>query len=88
VFGSLSSSPSGNLMSSSASPPKAGGSSRCFSCQKKVGLLGFKCRCDQTFCSTHRHADAHACPFDYKAAGREELAKANPLVVTKKLQNI
>ena len=73
-------------MSSSASPPKS--SNRCFTCQKKVGLLGFKCRCDQTFCGAHRHADAHSCTFDYKAAGREELTKANPLVVTKKLQNI
>lgn len=27
---------------------------RCFSCNKRVGLTGFKCRCDYVFCSTHR----------------------------------
>ena len=74
-------------MASSMSPPKSS-ANRCFTCQKKVGLLGFKCRCEQTFCSAHRHADAHNCSFDYKTTGREELAKANPLVVTKKIQDI
>ena len=28
---------------------------RCFTCNKRVGLTGFKCRCDYVFCSTHRH---------------------------------
>ena len=27
---------------------------RCFSCNKRVGLTGFKCRCDRVFCSSHR----------------------------------
>ena len=27
---------------------------RCFACNKRVGLTGFKCRCDYVFCSTHR----------------------------------
>ena len=27
---------------------------RCFSCGKRVGLTGFKCRCDLVFCSSHR----------------------------------
>ncbi|XP_010235176.1 zinc finger A20 and AN1 domain-containing stress-associated protein 12 [Brachypodium distachyon] len=61
--------------------------SRCVSCKKKVGLLGFACRCGGTFCSRHRHADGHACDFDYKKAGRDKIAQQNPLVVAPKIDN-
>lgn len=61
---------------------------RCFSCSKRVGLTGFKCRCGYVFCATHRYAEKHACPFDYKAAGRQSLAKANPLVAASKLEKL
>ncbi|GAB4818700.1 hypothetical protein N2152v2_005746 [Parachlorella kessleri] len=54
--------------------------SRCFCCNKKVGLLGFECRCGYVYCSTHRHASEHSCTFDYKTMDREKLAKANPTV--------
>lgn len=27
---------------------------RCFACNKRVGLTGFKCRCDYVFCAAHR----------------------------------
>uniref|UniRef100_A0A0D9WVZ1 AN1-type domain-containing protein n=1 Tax=Leersia perrieri TaxID=77586 RepID=A0A0D9WVZ1_9ORYZ len=62
--------------------------SRCEACRKKVGLLGFACRCGGTFCGAHRHGDAHACAFDYKAAGRDAIARENPLVVAPKLERI
>jgi predicted nucleic acid binding AN1-type Zn finger protein len=39
--------------------------SRCNSCNKKVGLLGFRCRCGQVFCGNHRMPEFHACDFDY-----------------------
>ncbi|GKE26024.1 zinc finger A20 and AN1 domain-containing stress-associated protein 1-like protein, partial [Tanacetum coccineum] len=26
---------------------------RCFDCNKKVGVMGFKCRCGETFCGMH-----------------------------------
>ncbi|CAM0876756.1 unnamed protein product [Alopecurus aequalis] len=63
-------------------------SNRCLSCRKKVGLTGFKCRCGDTFCSMHRYADAHKCTFDYKKAGREQIAKLNPVVKADKLARI
>lgn len=44
---------------------------RCAACPKKVGLLGFTCRCGGTFCSVHRHADSHAYDFDYRRFARE-----------------
>ncbi|PAN35498.1 hypothetical protein PAHAL_6G213600 [Panicum hallii] len=62
--------------------------SRCTSCNKKVGLLGFVCRCGGTFCSLHRYTDEHACGYDFKTAGREQIAKKNPVVVAPKINKI
>jgi len=61
---------------------------RCWSCNKKVGLLGFRCRCEYVFCGLHRYADKHECPFDYKTLGRAQLTKANPVVKGSKLDKI
>lgn len=61
---------------------------RCFSCNKKVGLTGFLCRCGSTFCPSHRYSDKHDCSFDYKAAGRNAIAKANPTVIASKVEKI
>ncbi|KAJ6882925.1 hypothetical protein NC651_029256 [Populus alba x Populus x berolinensis] len=58
---------------------------RCECCKKKVGLLGFKCRCEKIFCGVHRHAKEHSCSFDFKTLDRHVLAKQNPLVVSDKL---
>lgn len=55
--------------------------SRCFSCKKKIGLTGFKCRCGYVFCGSHRLAEAHECDFDYKSIGRQNLSKANPVIL-------
>lgn len=65
--------------------PAQANRSRCFCCNKKVGLLGFECRCGYVYCSGHRHAGDHACDFDYAAFDRERLAKANPVVAASKL---
>ena len=62
--------------------------SRCFSCNKRVGLTGFKCRCEYVFCSTHRYSDKHHCEYDYKAANRDLLTKANPTIVADKVQRV
>ncbi|KAL1545720.1 zinc finger A20 and AN1 domain-containing stress-associated protein 6-like [Salvia divinorum] len=61
---------------------------RCSTCRKKVGLTGFRCRCDVTFCGTHRYPEKHGCTFDFKSVGREAIAKANPLVKAEKLERI
>jgi len=47
--------------------------SRCISCKKKVGLLGFHCRCGGTFCEKHRYSDKHECSFDYRSHGRDQV---------------
>ncbi|GMH09937.1 hypothetical protein Nepgr_011778 [Nepenthes gracilis] len=61
---------------------------RCQTCQKRVGLMGFKCRCGSLFCGSHRYPEEHGCRFDYKKAGKDEIAKANPLIKPEKLQKI
>ena len=66
--------------------PKA--ANRCSSCRKKVGVLGFRCRCGETFCGAHRYAEKHNCTFDFKAVGREAIARANPVVKPDKLERI
>ena len=68
--------------------PEQKNRSRCFSCNKKVGLLGFECRCGYVYCSNHRHAMDHACTFDYATFDREKLAKANPVVAPSKLDRV
>ncbi|XP_041007534.1 zinc finger A20 and AN1 domain-containing stress-associated protein 5-like [Juglans microcarpa x Juglans regia] len=52
-----------------------GAKKRCKRCNKKVGLTGFVCRCGDVFCGMHRHPEEHACSVDFKAVGRDLLAK-------------
>jgi predicted nucleic acid binding AN1-type Zn finger protein len=61
---------------------------RCVTCRKRVGLTGFKCRCGSMFCGSHRYPERHGCSFDFKTVGREEIARANPLIRAEKLQRI
>jgi hypothetical protein len=46
------------------------------------------CRCGYVYCTSHRHAEDHACAFDYATMDREKLAKANPLVAAAKVQKL
>ncbi|KAK6935277.1 Zinc finger, AN1-type [Dillenia turbinata] len=61
---------------------------RCACCRKKVGVMGFKCRCGSTFCGTHRYPEKHECTFDFKGSGRDAIARANPVVKADKIQSI
>ncbi|XP_022770071.1 zinc finger A20 and AN1 domain-containing stress-associated protein 5-like [Durio zibethinus] len=58
---------------------------RCAGCRKRVGLTGFRCRCGELFCAEHRYSDRHDCGYDYKAAGREAIARENPVVKAAKI---
>ncbi|GMP49974.1 hypothetical protein CsSME_00016774 [Camellia sinensis var. sinensis] len=68
--------------------PTAAGPNRCSVCRKRVGLTGFNCRCGTTFCGAHRYPERHGCTFDYKAVGREAIARDNPVVKAEKLEKI
>ncbi|XP_022756764.1 zinc finger A20 and AN1 domain-containing stress-associated protein 5-like [Durio zibethinus] len=58
---------------------------RCSGCRKRVGLTGFRCRCGELFCAEHRYSDRHDCSYDYKAAGRDAIARENPVVKAAKI---
>ncbi|CAN4104759.1 unnamed protein product [Withania somnifera] len=57
-------------------------------CRRKVGLMPFRCRCGEVFCSEHRYSDRHDCTYDYKAAGREVIARENPVVKAAKILKV
>ena len=70
---------------------------KCCNCQKKVGLLGFKCRCasDKVWCGACRFpkfnptdTTGHDCSVDYRKLGREMITERNPVVVAAKIDKI
>ena len=61
--------------------------SECFQCNKKI-ISGFKCRCEYTFCASHRQYNKHNCTFDFKSHSREALSKANPAVIADKIEKV
>ena len=61
---------------------------KCYQCNRKVGLLGFKCHCNNIFCSKHRLSVDHSCPIDYKKLQREKLQKENPIITASKITPI
>ncbi|CAD6224437.1 unnamed protein product [Miscanthus lutarioriparius] len=77
----------GQSMEVVAAAPAAARTSvnRCSSCRKRVGLTGFRCRCGELFCGAHRYSDRHGCSFDYKGAGRDAIARENPVVRAAKI---
>jgi hypothetical protein len=83
--------PSSSSVSPEPEPPAASAAGakagRCASCRKRVGLTGFACRCGATFCGVHRYPERHACAFDFRAAGRDAIARANPVVKGDKLKD-
>ena len=65
-------------------------SSRCTagSCRKKLGLIGFTCKCGKSLCMSHRLPEDHACEFDHKAIGRCKIASGNPVIIASKIDRI
>ncbi|CAI0476722.1 unnamed protein product [Linum tenue] len=59
---------------------------RCLTCNKRVGLTGFKCKCGSTFCGSHRYPENHDCDYDFKEAGKNAIAKANPVIKADKVE--
>ncbi len=62
--------------------------SKCFSCSKKTGMLGFECKCGYSFCGMHRYPEEHKCDFDYKNEGKARLAAAATKIEAQKLERL
>ena len=50
--------------------------------------MPFSCKCLNNFCIQHKYPDSHNCTFDYKAAGKEQLKKANPIINPEKIKKV
>ena len=61
---------------------------RCFSCNKKVGLLGIECKCTFVFCNGHRLPEDHECEFNHKEKGQKKLETEMVKVEFQKIQGI
>ncbi|CAI0555395.1 unnamed protein product [Linum tenue] len=61
---------------------------RCSGCRRKVGSIGFQCRCGELFCWEHRYSDCHDCNYDYKSVGWEAIARENPVVKATKIVRV
>jgi len=75
-------------MSSSSTEKKKRNRCSWESCNKKLGLTGFDCRCGGQFCSLHRYANEHNCTFDYKELGQNEIRKNMPVVQAERVRKI
>ncbi|KRY19083.1 AN1-type zinc finger protein 5, partial [Trichinella patagoniensis] len=78
------SSSSSNLSGSLSTPITR----RCKTCRKRLGLFAYECRCGADFCCLHRYTDRHECNFDYRAQGKEEIAKNNQSVKPEKIKKM
>ena len=58
---------------------------RCKECNKKLGLLGFKCKCGSMLCSTHLIPEYHNCTYDFKTEQCKRLEKSLIKVVASKV---
>lgn len=66
-------------------PPTQADRTKCYQCNKKVGLLGTDCKCSFTFCNLHRLPEDHECPIDYRGLGRQTLQKKAEKVASRKV---
>lgn len=67
---------------------KSNSKPRCDQCNKKVGILGIKCRCGKLCCSSHVTAETHDCTFDYKIAGQQQLSTILVHVGSERIERI
>ncbi len=49
---------------------------RCSSCNKKIGILYFDCKCNKIFCELHRFPFEHECTYNWKKKNNDELNSA------------
>ncbi|KAK2953516.1 putative AN1-type zinc finger protein 5 [Blattamonas nauphoetae] len=63
------------------------GPKRCASCNKKVGVMGFECKCGNFYCTSHRLPESHKCSFDWKTA-TTPTKSPNPKLETEKIEKI
>lgn len=63
--------------------------SKCYFCNKKMGLLGNYCKsCECTYCNSHRIPENHKCIGNFVEIAKEEIKKKNPNITAAKIEEI
>jgi hypothetical protein len=62
-----------------------GKTNRCWTCNKKIGLTGFECKCGLFYCGVHRSENAHDCKFNFAAVVNLQLVASLPLIAADKV---
>lgn len=76
--------PASILANSDSTAPKI----HCEKCRIKCRpALRFTCKCNKTFCQSHRYPDQHNCTFDHRADGMATIQANNPKIVKDKVGN-
>ena len=57
-------------------------------CKAKLALTDFACQCTGFYCIKHRHAEVHACSFDYKNITHGLLEKQLVKTIAQKVDKI
>lgn len=63
----------------------------CFMCSIKLNtitMLTNRCKCNHTFCNSHKYAEHHNCSFDHKKVAQRQLAKENVQCISIKVETI
>lgn len=61
---------------------------KCWKCSRRIGLLGFECKCKYKFCGMHRYAEQHDCNYNYKKHEIKKLRMMNEGIENQKLRKI
>jgi len=61
---------------------------RCTNCNKKIGIICYKCRCSNNYCIKCRMPESHNCKFDYKEFGKNILNNNLPKIIGDKIIKI
>jgi len=61
---------------------------KCFFCNKKIGMMGFDCKCNKVFCIKCRYPEVHNCTFNHKDNERDILKNKLIKVVGEKVEKI
>ena len=51
---------------------------RCHTCNKKLKMIRFACKCEHLFCVNHLNPHSHKCSYDYKTLKSNEIMANNP----------
>ena len=61
---------------------------KCLNCKKRLGLLKFDCKCDNTFCIVCVLPEVHKCQFNYVEEQKIKLEKKLTKKINEKIQII